>query len=66
MIFFSTERQIRKKLLENSDSNKYIREDADPEKVVAETMRLVQLELARKKEERLSKMLSETQGLASE
>lgn len=66
MIFFSTERQIRKKLLENSDSSKYIREDADPEKVVAETMRLVQLELARKKEERLSKMLSETQGLASE
>ncbi|WP_139851939.1 hypothetical protein [Acinetobacter pullicarnis] len=60
MLFFSTERQIRKKLLDKSDSSKYIREDADPEKVVAETMRLVQLELARKREARLLQSLTLT------
>ncbi|MDQ8954335.1 hypothetical protein RFH42_15405 [Acinetobacter rudis] len=58
MLFFSTERQIRKKLLDQKDNSKYIREDADPEKVVAETMRLVQLELARKREQRLVENLS--------
>lgn len=60
MLFFSTERQIRKKLLDQTDNSKYIREDADPEKVVAETMRLVQLELARKREARLIESLSLT------
>ncbi|TCM66478.1 hypothetical protein EC844_11378 [Acinetobacter calcoaceticus] len=60
MIFFSTERQIRKKLLDKTDNSKYIREDADPEKVVAETMRLVQLEIARKREERLLQNLKLT------
>ncbi len=57
MIFFSTERQIRKKLLDQTDCRKYIREDADPEKVVTETLRLVQEELARKREERLTQNL---------
>ncbi|EPF73602.1 hypothetical protein [Acinetobacter rudis] len=60
MLFFSTERQIRKKLLDQTDNCKYIREDADPEKVVAETMRLVQLELARKREARLIENLQMT------
>lgn len=60
MLFFSTERQIRKKLLDQTNHSKYIREDADPEKVVAETMRLVQLELARKREARLIENLQIT------
>jgi len=53
-MLFSTERLIRKQILDANNS-KYIPENADPDKVVAETIRLVQIELVKQRRERMFK-----------
>lgn len=52
MLFFETEKKIRKVILErkaNEDKSHYIEENADPEKVVADTLKLLRDEIERKK-----------------
>ncbi|MEQ1119380.1 hypothetical protein [Acinetobacter junii] len=62
MLFFTTEKMIRKAILDRkakSDQNKslYIEENADPEKVVADTIELLKDEIERRKKSRMQQEL---------
>ena len=55
MFFFETEKKIRKVIFDrkaNEAKSYYIEENADPEKVVAETLELLRIEIEKRKNAR--------------
>ncbi|MDR0235964.1 hypothetical protein [Acinetobacter sp.] len=52
MLFFETEKKIRKVIFDrkaNENKSHYIEENADPEKVVADTLELLRAEIEKRK-----------------